>query len=137
MATELVRQAIELEQKTSEWLEPAYLSPNHAKLLQHLTTDQGAVAGVFGIGSSTGAAEKAVGGSQTDPAIDSDFATAAEAGAASGDAQAMANDVFAGMRNPVALADALKQISQIQSRNATGGNRARDRGRPRGRGGGA
>ena len=40
-AGELVRDAIELEQKTSDWLDPANFSPNQVKLLKQSVDDRG------------------------------------------------------------------------------------------------
>jgi DNA primase len=103
---ELSRQAIELERKTTDWLEPANLSPNHAKLLQHLTQDRGLSLESLARDSLV-ELQKARG--TTDPQVEADFAEPAD--------------------NPPAApqidinADFLKQIQEASRRNASGGNR--------------
>ena len=118
-ASELVRQAIELEQKTSEWLEPSNLSPNHAKLLQLLTTDRGLTLETLVLDHLKELQSVRWGG-KTDPAVDSDFA--AEVEPASDDPEGTTTSgQGAGVDNETA--DVFKQIAQIKSRNSSGGNR--------------
>lgn len=104
---ELSRQAIELERKIADWVEPANFSPNHTKLLQHLTQDRGLSLESLARDSLM-ELQKARG--TTDPQVEADFAEPAA-------------------DNPTAPpqidinADFLKQIQEASRRNASGGNR--------------
>ncbi|HEY4329047.1 MAG TPA: DNA primase [Phycisphaerae bacterium] len=106
MNAELVRQAIELEAKTADWLEPANFSPNHTKMLQHLTKDRGMTLEILAQDSLK---ELRSTRSTTDPQVEADFATAEE------------------LQTPSPPEDAaaafLKQIQNAQRRNTAGGNR--------------
>jgi DNA primase len=67
---ELVRQTIELEDKTGEWLEPSNLSPIHTKMLQHHYADRGLSLATL-LRDSLKELQSSRG--TTDPAVDSDF----------------------------------------------------------------
>ena len=108
---ELVRQAIELEAKTADWLEPANLSPQHAKLLQNLTKDRGLTLESLVRDSLKELQAARWAGATTDPQLDAEF------GAAEKPAEIAAPPA------PPDEADLLKEIQQIQRRNTTGGNR--------------
>jgi DNA primase len=102
---ELVRQAIELEARTADWLEPANLSPEHAKLLQHLSKDRGLTLEMLARDSLRELQAARWGGATTDPQVEAEFAEGKKEEATG------------------AEAELLKEIQQIQQRNRTGGNR--------------
>ena len=109
-----MRQAIELEAKTADWLEPANLSPNNAKMLQNLTADRGLSLESLAHDSLKELQNGRLNGGTADPNVDADF------GGDAGDPSSVgtAEDEAVGVD-----ADFLKHIQQIQSRNAAGGNR--------------
>ena len=105
---ELVRQAIELEAKTADWLEPANFSPQHTKMLQHMSKDRGLTLEMLARDSLKELQSARWGGTTMDPAVEAEFG---EAG------KAVASDV------PADEAALRKEIEQIQKRNSGGGNR--------------
>ncbi len=111
---EVTRQAIELERKTSDWQEPGQLSPNHVKLLKHLTEDRGLT--LASLAADSLKELQSVRGS-ADPNVEADFGEPA-AGAAGPDGQALVQDAVIDVN-----ADFLKQIEQAKRRNVAGGNR--------------
>ncbi|HVT80613.1 MAG TPA: hypothetical protein VHM90_08145, partial [Phycisphaerae bacterium] len=102
---ELSRQAIELERKISDWQDPAHLSPNHIKLLTHLTQDRGLTPQSLATGALK---ELQSARGTTDPNVESDFSEAPQPH----------SEVKIDIN-----ADFLKQIQEAQRRNAAGGNR--------------
>ena len=74
---DLVRQAIELEALATEWLDPANLSPNHAKMLQHMTADRGITLESIAH-DALRELQAARWGGKTDPLLDREFATSSE-----------------------------------------------------------
>ncbi len=146
LRAELVRQTLELEAKTADWLEPASLSPNHAKLLQHLTADRGLTLESLAHDSLKELQSTRWSGADSDPILESDFSSptssnqmkpavrdgAGQTNSPTGEKAPMHAD-----STPIApqtppqdtdeeaqsLAAAFKQIAQAQSRNTTGGNR--------------
>jgi DNA primase len=106
-ADELVRQAVELEARTADWLDPAHLSPDHAKLLQHLTADRGLTLETL---AREWLKELQAARGTVDPRVEADF----------GPAQVTPTT---GTEAPDGAADLFKEIQQIQRRNTAGGNR--------------
>jgi DNA primase len=103
---ELVRQAVELEARTADWLDPAHLSPTNAQLVQHLTADRGLSLESLARDSIQ---ELQTARGQRDPRVEADF----------GDAQTPPPN--SGNIDPEA--EMMRQIQKIQQRNAAGGNR--------------
>ncbi|HUO10115.1 MAG TPA: DNA primase [Phycisphaerae bacterium] len=102
---ELVREAIELEQKTSDWLDPSNLSPNQIKLLKQSVDDRGLTLG--GVAQDS-LAELRNARRHEDPSIAADLGD--EAGVEGGEAGPAVDPDFA-------------SIMEAAKRNAQGGNR--------------
>jgi len=98
---------VELEARTADWLDPAHLSPDHAKLLQHLTADRGLTLESL---AREWLKELQAARGTVDPQVEADFGPAQAAPPSSAEATDGA-------------ADWLKEIQQIQKRNTAGGNR--------------
>jgi DNA primase len=106
---ELVRQAIELEARTADWLEPASLSPASAKLVQQCADDRGlSLAGL--LADALKELQAARGG--VDPNVEADLPERPDEPPAAPAADA----------DP-AMASFLKEIQEAQRRNSSGGNR--------------
>ncbi|MGN6369985.1 MAG: DNA primase [Phycisphaerae bacterium] len=101
-APELVREAIELEQKTSDWLDPANLSPNQIKMLKQSADERGlTLANV----AQDSLQELRTARNPEDPSIASDLGESEEAAAAPD------------------IDPAFAAIQEAIRRNAQGGNR--------------
>jgi DNA primase catalytic core len=104
-AKDLVGQAIELESRTADWLEPSHLSPNHAKLLQQLADDRGLTLESLLLDSMKELRSKR---GMVDPQVAADLGEEPEAPATPGE-------------DP-AVMEMLKEIGKVKTRNMAGGN---------------
>lgn len=104
-AKDLVGQAIELEGRTADWLDPAHLSPNHAKLLQQLADDRGLTLESLLLDSMKELRSKR---GMVDPQVAADLGEEPEAPATAGE-------------DP-AVMEMLKEIGKVKTRNMAGGN---------------
>jgi hypothetical protein len=100
--TELVRQAVELEARTADWVESANLSPAHVKLLEHLTKDRGVSLETL---ARDAIRELQAARGKVDMRAEADLGGA----------------VVEGERDEEA--EMMRELKAIQERNASGGNR--------------
>jgi DNA primase len=104
---ELVRQAIELEGRTADWLEPSNLSPVHAKLVQQCADDRGLSLEML-VGDSLKELQAVRG--TVDPNVAADF----------GEEQATVPPPSKSGESQ--LAKDFDEIKKLTARNASGGN---------------